>query len=521
MSGADVALAAKGGGILFAGRVFSWGARFLIAIMLARLIGVEQYGLYNIALTVATLGSAFSVIGLDSALIRYVAVFRRRSDRAGLLGTLQVAIGLPMLASVLAAIAVFALAGMLAREVIGDARLEPLFRIVALLVPALVANSVLAATLQGAQRIGWAVLAEGFGQPTLRFGLLLGFALFGLTAELAILASTLSALIISIVLLVFVQRQVSLAGITTGAERHSGSLLRFSLPVYFSNIVHTLGANLQTLLLGALSTVAAAGVFAVANQIMLVGSIFHSAIVQASMPIFAELHDGGDTKRLEHLYQTTSKWTLTLNLPFALMALVFPQALLGLFGPDFVDGTPALMILAIASLANAATGTSGAILDMTGHTQLKLLNSTVSVGLAIVLNLLFIPSLGVVGAAVAVLGAVSSVNLLRVGEVLWLVRVAPYDRSWGKPLFAGLAAGGAGLAVSRLLADQHLALQALTGIAVLMLSYILLLRWFGLSDDDRLILSRATRRFGRVRVAESTRPSTDAPRPAAVDGHEL
>ena len=90
MADRHVVLAAKGGGIVFGGRLFVWAARFGLAVLLARLLGADLYGIYNIALSIATLGAAFAVIGLDSALIRYMAVYSRRGDRAGLLGTLRV-----------------------------------------------------------------------------------------------------------------------------------------------------------------------------------------------------------------------------------------------------------------------------------------------------------------------------------------------------------------------------------------------------------------------------------------------
>jgi O-antigen/teichoic acid export membrane protein len=277
-------------------------------------------------------------------------------------------------------------------------------------------------------------------------------------------------------------------------------MLRFSLPVYFSNLVNTFGGNLQTLLLGAMASVAKAGIFGIANQVMMVGAIFHSAVVQAAMPIFAELQDSEDRSRLNALYRTTSKWTFTLNLPFFLLAILMPEALLGIFGSDFTSGSTALVILACASLTNAATGTSGAILDMTGHTSVKLVNSTLSVGLAIVLNLLLIPPLGVTGAAIASLGSVASVNLLRVVEVGWLVRVGPYDRSWIKPLVAGIVAAAVGWGVLLGLQGtaQLLTRSALAALA-LAATYVLLLVVLRLSDDDRIIVSRAARKFTRRR----------------------
>jgi O-antigen/teichoic acid export membrane protein len=277
-------------------------------------------------------------------------------------------------------------------------------------------------------------------------------------------------------------------------------MLRYSLPVYFSNLVNTFGGNLQTLLLGAMASIASAGVFAIANQVMMIGAIFHSAVVSAAMPIFAELQDSEDRSRLHALYRTTSKWTFSLNLPFFLIAVLFPEALLSIFGKGFTTGATALAILGFASLTNAATGTSGAVLDMTGHTSVKLVNSTLSVGLAIVLNLLLIPALGVTGAAIASLGSIASVNLLRVGEVAWLVRVSPYDRSWAKPLVAGAAAAVVGwAAILALQGVEGLLVRSALAALALGTTYVVVLVALRLSDDDRIIVSRAARKFTRRR----------------------
>jgi O-antigen/teichoic acid export membrane protein len=518
MTRGHIVLAAKGGGIVFAGRLFAWGSRFVLAVLLARLLGVEQYGLYNIALTVATLGAAFAIIGLDSAMIRYVAVFNGRSDAPGLRGSLQVGLGLPALVGIVVGLITVLVAGPIATDLFHEPALAPLLRIVGLLVPAMVLNALLAATLQGLQKIGFAVLAEQFTQPTVRFAILVVFALFGMTAETAIVASTLSTLMVTGLLFYFLHRQVPLGQMAQPAERRPGTLLRYSLPVYFSNIINTFSGNLQTLLLGTMSSIASAGIFAVASQINLVGTIFHSAVVQASMPIFAELHDQGDRTRLAHLYQTTSKWTFSLNLPFFLMALLFPQALLAIFGPDFTEGTSALVILAWGAIVNASTGTSGAVLDMTGHTSVKVVNSTLSVGLAIGINLLLIPPLGVVGAAIAAVCSISLVNLLRVGEVLWLVGIGPYNTGFGKPLAAGVAASTVALAIRAALGSQSLWLQAGLGIGALAIVYGAVLLLLGLSDDDRMVLERAGRRIRRIGRGKRVERALPSPKVDAATG---
>ncbi|MEJ7802854.1 MAG: oligosaccharide flippase family protein [Candidatus Limnocylindria bacterium] len=495
MDRTDVTAAARGGGIVFGGKLFAWGARFVLAIALARLLGAGQYGLYTVALSIAAVVSAMAVFGLDAAMIRYLAIFAARGDGARMRGSIQVGFAIPVALGVIAAAMLVVMAETIATSFIGEPALAPLLRITALLVPAMVLNSLLAAMLQGLRQFGRSVLAEQIMQPTSRALILVAFALTGMNAALALVATLISTVAVGVVMLVYLRRAVPRVAV---AQRPTGEIVRFSLPVYFSNVVNTFSGNLQTLLLGALSTVASAGIFSIANQIQLVGGLFHAALVRATMPLFAELHDAGERSRLEHLYQTTSKWTFSLNMPFFLVSIAFPDALMALFGPEFADGTQALVILAWGAIINAATGTSGAMLDMTGHTAMKLINSTVSVGLAIGLNLLLIPQYGIVGAAVAAVAAVTAVNVLRVVEVARLEAVGPYNRTYIKPIVAGGIALALGLGVGRVaLADMPLLVSGGVGIVVLTSAYAILLRAMGISEEDRFVLGRALDRVRR------------------------
>ena len=72
---------AKGGGMLAGGQFFEMASRFVIAFLLARAIGASGYGLYNLALSAGALFAGLSALGLDDAMVRYVAIQTRRCHR--------------------------------------------------------------------------------------------------------------------------------------------------------------------------------------------------------------------------------------------------------------------------------------------------------------------------------------------------------------------------------------------------------------------------------------------------------
>jgi O-antigen/teichoic acid export membrane protein len=494
----NILTAAKGGGIVFAGVMFNYASRFVIGILLARFLGAEQFGLYNLALTAATVTAGLALLGLQSAMVRYVSFFASQRDTAGLWGTLQIGLGLPMILSVLMGGGLYALAGPIAERLFHEPRLASLLRLGSLIVPFLTLSDIIAAATRGFKKMQYTVIAQNIAQPMIRLVLIVTLAIIGLNAAGALAAFGLTVMIVSVLLLYFLNKLFSLKHPLRTAGRNLREMLSFSLPVYLSDLIRTFGGNLQTVLLGTLNTITSVGIFTAASQVNLVGRLFHRSIVTASMPIVSELYSQGEREQMGRFYQTMTKWTFTANLPLFLILLMFPVPILSIFGGSFVDGATALSILAWANLVNVGTGICGVLLDMSGNTSLKLANSIVTTVLTLGLNILLIPRWGLMGAATAALAAAIIANLLRLFEVYLLFRLLPYNLSFAKPVVAGLAALAAAWAAHQLFATEANLIYAFMNMTLLLTIYVGLILLLGLSQEDRAILARLRRRTGAV-----------------------
>lgn len=486
----DILLAAKGGGIIFAGTVFNYGSRFFIGILLARLLGAEQLGLYNLALTAAAVAAGLTLLGLRSALVRYVSLYASRRDAAGLWGTLQIGLGLPVLLSVPVGIGLYVFAPAIAERLFDEPRLVPLLRLVSLVIPFLALNELIAAATRGFNKMQYTVIAGNIAQPLIRLVLLLILAIIGLNAVGAVAAFGLTVAVVSVMFLFFLNTLFPLSRPFRMARYDTREVLSFSLPVYLVNLIRTFRGSIQTLLLGALNTVATVGIFSVATQVNLLGKMFHRSVTTATMPIVSELYSKGAWRQLGHFYQTVTKWTFTVNLPIFLIVILFSTPILSIFGRDYSSGATALTILAWANLVDASTGICGVIIDMSGNTSLKLVNSVVVAVFSLGLSILLIPAWGLIGAAVATLTAVTIVNLLRLLEVYILFRMVPYNRSFAKPVAAGLVALVAAYLTKQWLVLIPTLLQLIANVLVLCGIYVLIIVLLGVSDEDRLILNR-------------------------------
>ncbi len=507
---ADVAVAAtsdthilstaKGSGFLAGGSVFEFLARFVIALILARGLGATGYGLYVLAITAAALFAGVAQLGLDDAMTRYVAITAGRDDDAAVWGTIQVGIVGSTAIGIVMGVMLFLGAGWLANTLFSDPALEPLLRMLAVVVPVLTLSNVLAGVARGLKRMDYVAYAENVVMSLIRLGGLALLVLLGvLTVQWAVVVFVGSDLAASIAMLILLDRIFPIrAHLHSSASRDTAAIFRFALPLWLSGMIRQFRRNIESLLLGALTAVSSVGIFAVAARVNLVSHVTLLSLLVAVKPSLAELHDKGDREGLATLYSTTTRWSFALNLPFFVVIVLFAEPLLRVFGESFVAGTTALIILSYAELVNAATGTCGPLLDMTGHTRMKLVNSVLWSVLLIGGGALMIPRWGVVGAALATLLSVGLVNLLTVVELWFLEHVQPYDRTFLKPIAAAVTALVVGVSLRTVAPPGPRFVLVVVEGALVVSAYVGALVALGLAPKDRMVLEHAV---GRLRAA--------------------
>jgi O-antigen/teichoic acid export membrane protein len=488
--------AAKGGGYVAGGSFFELVTRFAIAILLARWLGAEDYGLYVLAISAASLFAGVSLVGLDDAMVRYVAIMADRRDTAGLWGTLQ--IGFAVSASVAAVVGVvmFIAARPIAEGIFHEPALTPLLHLFAIVVPFLAISNVLLGVARGFGRMDYATVGEKIVQSIVRLALVALLAVVGrLHLYGAAVAFGIADVAASVTLIVLLRRVIPLRPWRRETRRDTRAVFAFALPLWMSGLLRQFRRNLEVLLLGALATLSDVGVYSIVGRITLVSGVFSSALYVSVKPILARLHDRDDVVALSAVYTAGTRWMLAVSLPAVLVMVLYPNQLLAIFGSTFEGGAAALIVLALAQLADAATGICQPILDMTGHTRVKLANTvtwTIVLGVGGVLR---IPRWGVTGAAVASLVAVTVVNVAAIVEVYVLERLHPFDRRFLKPIAAAAVALVAGIALRRWFPPGVSLVKTAVEASVVGTVYVAAIVALGLESDDRLVLERTVRRL--------------------------
>ena len=478
----------KGGGITLFGKMYTNASRLGIAFFLARYLGAEQYGLYQLALNSITLVSGIALLGLDIALVRFVAIAAGRKDDKNLWGILQIGIGIPSIISVFTGVGLFALSYPIAEHIFSDLRLAPLLQIAGLVIPTITLSDVLVGAIRGFKNMHYPVIAQFIAQPTFRLVATIILAFSGLDAFRAVLIFGASDLIATLLLVHYLNKLFPIRRSLRSAIYDAKEIFSYAIPDWLAGMMDRFRQNIQALLIGSLNTIAGVGVFAVANQINILGNDFYTSINISARPLIAELHDQKENSQLERVYQMATKWSLAVNLPLFLLIVLFPIELLSIFGESFTQGSTALVILAAANIVNVGTGMCGTILNMTGYTKLKLANNLISLILSLIINFLLIPPMGIIGAAISVLAVQSVINGLRIVQVYHLIGLKTYNWSFVKPIFSA--------AITYFVAWQLKGLVSPAGdlISILVVGSVICVLFFGglflmgLTPEDHMII---------------------------------
>lgn len=144
------------------------------------------------------------------------------------------------------------------------------------------------------------------------------------------------------------------------------------------------------------------GVYRVAVQISSLVVFGLAALNQMLLPNFSRLYTENKMEELQKLVTFSSRIILFLSIIPSAILLVFGELIITyVFGQEYSAGTLALSILIVGNLLNAAFGSVGALLNMTGHEKDSMRGMLIALAVNMVLNLILIPIYGMEGAAVA------------------------------------------------------------------------------------------------------------------------
>jgi len=390
---------------------------FVVSLLLAKLIGAVGLGLFFLSVTCTEIFSTISRLGLENGALKFIAIAHATAERGVVATVYRKCVGIATLSALAMALPAYAI---LVLAPIGAAHHAEFVALVPFLMIALVPVTVLPVQTEAFKAIdrpGTAVFLQTVLPQSVLVLASVILASRGIESATTVLMCYAGAFCLA-ALLAFVRWWSIVNDVWQRANFSAAVLLRTSLPILIVTSLNLVMAWTDTLVLGLLSDAEQVGIYGVALRFSATTAFVLIAINSVVAPQFAALHAGGRHAELEALARRSSFWTLLIASPLILVFMIFPAQILGLFGEQFVAGTASLRLLALAQLVNVSTGQLTSLLIMTGHERLMRNNMIFSAGLNLAGNLVLVPMLGALGAAISTAVSISAMKIV----AWWIAR---------------------------------------------------------------------------------------------------
>ncbi|MGQ3210749.1 MAG: lipopolysaccharide biosynthesis protein [Shinella sp.] len=391
--------------IAFAIRVASAAIAFLTQIVLARVMGEFEYGIFVFVWALIVIVGDMSCLGFHTTVVRFLPDYVGRSALAEIRGLTSTARIFAILSSTTLAVLGF-LCLWFFRDSFAGYYVLPLF-IGLFCMPMIALGDVLEST---ARAHSWAVVALSptyIVRPLLILvfmvlAVTLGAPHTALTAMTAALAATYLTTVVQFFNIVYRLGKRYVAG----PRKIEFSLwIKAALPIFLIEGFGFLLTNSDVIVVGLfLDPESVAIYFAAAKTMALVHFVFFS-VKAAAAPRFSAMFSAGDRVALARFAGETVRWSFWPSLVVGGVVLLSGHLLLSLFGPAFTAGWSLMFILFAGILAKALVGPGEVLLTMCGEQRLCVGVYAVALTANILFNVTLIPLFGLTGAAIATAGA--------------------------------------------------------------------------------------------------------------------
>ncbi|MEU8852348.1 oligosaccharide flippase family protein [Streptomyces sp. NPDC048564] len=405
-----VAATARGGWWGFLGATVNAVFGYVLVALVTRGLGAYGAGAVFTGVAAFTILCNTCKLGADTGLVRFVPGDLAITGGRKVGALLRSAVVPGALASTTAAALLFLSPGtataLLPSLAPGDA--VTLVRLFAVFLPLATVTLILLGATQGHGTVIPYVGVEQIGKPVLRVLIAVPVLLLApgvLTLAAAWLVPSLAGFLFAWVALRRCRRRssdhvcVPETAVQETATRRG--FWAFAAPRAISSVFDIGAVWLGVVLLSCLATSEEAGIYTAVGRVVIAATLLQLAIRLAVAPEVSRLLALGDLPQASHLHRVSTRWIVLFSWPLLALLTSFPGTVLSLFGPEFDQGSGALVLLCIASAVNVGVGNAQTVLLMAGKSTWHLAVTGVAFAVQLTVGFLAIPRLGVLGAALS------------------------------------------------------------------------------------------------------------------------
>lgn len=399
-------------------RITYTGLTFIISILLARILGASEFGVYNYVLTWASLLAIPGTFGLSDLLVREIAIYKNQSSWDLMKGMLLWSDRLVFVISV--GISLLAVSIVWHWKIVTDREMLIAFSLAMISVPMASLRDLRRGAIRGLDRILLGFLPEMLFSPLMQVVLTISAYLFlksNFNASWVIGIYDFATIATLSIAAIFLNRNLPNAVKEAIPDYEVKKWLKSALPFMWLIGIYFINSRIDVLMLGSLESVEAAGIYVPVNRAGQLITFVLMAVSSTLSPTVASLYADGQLKHLQDVVSQSARGVFIASSLLTMMMIVGGYWYLLLFGSEFISGQTALNISCIGQAIYNWTGLSGVVLSMTGNERYMTISGSVSTLINIVLNALLIPQWGIEGACFATAFSTILMNVMNAIEL--------------------------------------------------------------------------------------------------------
>ena len=424
----------RGSGGSFIARALSAGLSFGMMIILTRIMGTEEFGVFSFAMAWLTGLVLIGRFGFNKSATRFLASYAGQEQWEQLRGMLRYArltsLKISVLVSTISLATLFLLRPWLAQN-FGSDTFFITMSIALVGLPILAQLQIFEGIMDGFKRVFFSQLPLRILRPALlalaavviyfgfRYGLVQHDGESFLSSEITMIINVVVMLLVFIFSLRFIG--ISVPRPARKAQPDYTNKKQWFLTS--RDMLWTSGFNLilvqaDMMMLGAIVDTSEVGVYRVATKVAELLIIALTSINAILHPIAADLFARGKMQELQRMVRISSLAVFGIGILGAGILFFGSEYLTLVFPESFAGAIPLLRILIFGQLVNAFAGPALLLLNMTGHQRDAAKIMTVSAIINLILNYILISTSGAIGAAYAT-ASVTVLWNIAAGIMVW------------------------------------------------------------------------------------------------------
>lgn len=433
----------KGALIIFAGSIIGLFLAFVGRVIVARFFTQSEYGIFSLGYVLLHIFVTIGTLGLMSGTARYMAYYRAKRKEKEVKKIASWSIKLSLMMGTPLCILVFLFSDLISIKIFHSPALSLPLKIFSITIPFLVSLSIFTAIFRGFGRTKEQVYFYDLLRNLLFPLFLVPIIFFGLAFVNAIVAYFASIAVTCIAFAVYYVRKCPKSLRPKDESKFDTSiakgLLLFSIPLLFVDVLYLVIGWTDTLMLGYFKTAGDIGLYNAVNPLAHFISMALTAVLFIYIPVASELYAKNQEEEMKRSYAVLTKWICSATLPLFMIFLLFPEVtIIFLFGSEYILAGTTLQILAFGFFTNNLMGPNGATLIAIGKTRFLMWATLAAAVTNICLNVLLIPILGILGAAIASMITMISINVITSAKLYLISGIHSISKNLLKPILLSI-----------------------------------------------------------------------------------